>query len=392
MRRWAEGAVLDAAVCDAAGAAGRLPRGALRVPMSALLPNTSANATATAIVDTSGDLLWVEIVLLALVILATVVRTEEESTPRLLHTASLKGHVRVPCSQNVVFLCASGNLLTWKDKDHEDMQCRPQCGLSIFPKLGKRLVRAAQVADKYTTQEAAKGVVVAATLLTNLAAQLKKAMLCKAEGTLAKACYAPRRQFSVEIRTLLDDITLPARSKAIATAEEKGAESDEAVRATDEADTLDSICTRSRCLSNLGQHAPLSPTRISSRVPQAMLPTPQLPKYWWRRPTGRRSTSRQYVFGRSRRRFGFRASGIRSVPSPSSLLPMRCSPSCPPRSLGVSLRRPTCAPWSRTFGGACYRGLWTTRASHPSSAVSSTASSTRRLSSRSTLSGCASSS
>lgn len=193
--------------------------------------------------------------------------------------------------------------------DEQDLQCRPQCGLAIFPKLGMLLIhtlneyrqtrakaRAKSLPRASSTLFATDAAVDAAGMAVplnsavalasavdattvegatpttaptklSLAEKGQAALLLAKTGcalscvsarsalrdrTVCKAVWAPRKEFGVTLRTLLDEAKQPFRLKAMAAADEHGVDlADISTRETwpraveladDLAETIDVVC------------------------------------------------------------------------------------------------------------------------------------------------------
>jgi hypothetical protein len=180
---------------------------------------------------------------------------------------------------NVFFLFTTGNLITWSDDD--ELSCRPQCGLSIFPRFGMMIVRAIHRADervkgrRVESVEVAKKVVLAVAVSTNLALNVTHLRHC----TFCKAIWAPRKQFSITLRRLLDEAMTPLRDAAIEAVRDHGENSVEAKLSADLAETMETVCDRAHGAARemlVRTHGKISVPKITSSVIMAALQVTRL--------------------------------------------------------------------------------------------------------------------
>ena len=161
----------------------------------------SANATnTTAWPDEGDEILWMEIAVCVCCITALV---------------------------NGVLLCMSSNLLTWS-KESEAF-CRPQCGLTVFPKVGVLIVRALRAAGDRRSRFRLIGKAL------STAFWLRHVPLA-----VFSSLYAPRPSFARTLSDVFVEIKAPLRASADAAVAEEGPESEAALRKVDLADTVES--------------------------------------------------------------------------------------------------------------------------------------------------------
>ena len=155
-------------------------------------------------------------------------------------TETVLGLCAITALVNVFFLCASGNLITWNKQ--KELQCRPQCGLTVFPMFGAMLINALQQVDSQIKGKRIKKILVKAAKLSTFLAKLVLNVTELRKCTFCKSVYAPRRQFAVRIRALLNEAEEPVRDRATDAVAEFGADSAIAVRLTDLSGSVEAVC------------------------------------------------------------------------------------------------------------------------------------------------------